>query len=346
MKLSFIKYKYRFFIGYVLIGFFSILAELLIYSFLKGLFQINLVISLISVVFGILISFWLNIRYNFKISISKRNKALLYFFIISLISYFIQILLIKKIDIYFSYELSRIIISGSLFWLAYLLHTKFTFKDYKKVGVAIYANGVEDINQIFNTVGNYPDFIHIDIVDQTMSKNAKEVLSYKTEVIKGFWNKKFIEAHVMSKTPIKWIDKIGENVNRIYVHLNLEENLKDVLNKIKKHNCQTGIVLQNISQIKIFEEYNELVDSILVLAIQSPGYSGQKFEMKAIDLISSLNKHEYRHKISLNVDGGVNNNNISLLKSENVVSGSYVLSAENPIKNIMILQTSSQYESI
>ena len=37
--------------------------------------------------------------------------------------------------------------------------------------------------------------------------------------------------------------------------------------------------------------------------------------------------------------------NISLIKSEKVVSGSYVLNDKDPIKNIMILQTSSQYES-
>ncbi len=346
MNLSFLKYKYRFFIGYIFIGLFSILLEVLIFNFLKSRFEIIFIPSFISVLLGVLASFWLNIRYNFKISRSKRNRALFYFLTISFVSYFIQIFFIKKIEIYFSYEVSRILISGSLFWVAYLLHSKLSFKDYKKVGVAIYANGIEDINQIFTNVENYPDFIHIDIVDQTVNKNASKVLSYKTEVIKGFWNKKFIEAHIMSKTPAQWIKDIGKNMDRIYVHTDLNESLECILKLIKNYNCEVGIVLQNKSQIKIFEDYHQLIDSILVLAIQNPGYSGQKFEMSAIELISNLNTHKYRSKISLNVDGGVNNNNISLLKSENVVSGSYVLNAQNPIKNIMILQTSSQYESI
>ena len=68
--------------------------------------------------------------------------------------------------------------------------------------------------------------------------------------------------------------------------------------------------------------------------------------MKSLELITLINNHKYRNRITLNVDGGVNAKNIYLLKSENVVSGSYVLNAENSIKNIMILQTSSQYESI
>ena len=78
-----------------------------------------------------------------------------------------------------------------MFWIAYFFHSKFSFKDFKKVGVAIYANGVEDIPQIFNEIANFPDFIHVDIVDQTVNKNSKKVLSYKTEVIKA---KEFVKA--------------------------------------------------------------------------------------------------------------------------------------------------------
>jgi putative flippase GtrA len=234
MNIEFIKYKYRFFIGYVIIGFFSLLIELIFYNFLSKYFDNVILNSLCSVLIGILISFWLNIRYNFKISKSKRDRALTYFVIISLLSYLIQIFLIERAQIYFSYELSRIIISGSVFWIAYLLHSKFSFKDYKKVGVAIYANGVEDIPQIFNNISNFPDFIHVDIVDQSINLNAKEVLSYKAEVIKAFWNKKFIEAHIMSKTPKKWILDIIKYVDRIYIHLEIEEDIVETLQFIKE----------------------------------------------------------------------------------------------------------------
>ena len=346
MKIEFIIYKYRFFIGYVSIGFISLLIELIFYNFLSKYFDNVMFNSLCSVLIGILISFWLNIRYNFKISKSKRDRALTYFVIISLLSYSIQFFLRDRAKIYFSYELSRVIISGSIFWIAYLLHLKFSFKDYKKVGVAIYANGVEDIPQIFNKISNFPDFIHVDIVDQSINLNAKEVLSYKAEVIKAFWNKKFIEAHIMSKTPKKWILDIIKYVDRIYIHLEIEEDIVETLQFIKGHDCQAGIVIQDKSQMSFIEKHHYLIDSILVLAIKNPGFSGQQFEMQSLGLISAINNHKYRNKISLNVDGGVNASNIHFLKSENVVSGSYVLNSEDPKKNIMILQTSSQYEKI
>lgn len=346
MNFKFIKYKYRFFIGYIFIGVFSLIMELIFYNFFSKIIYNSILSSFFSVLVGIFISFWLNIRYNFKISKSKRNKALIYFLLISFLSYLIQIFFINKIQIYLSYEISRIIISGSVFWIAYILHSRYSFKDYKKVGVAIYANGIENLPQIFENISNFPDFIHVDIVDQSMNANAKNVLTYKAEVIKAFWNKKFIEAHIMSKNPKKWILDIIKHVDRIYIHIDIEEDISAMLNLIKENDCEAGIVLQEKQEIKTFEKYHELIDSILVLAIKNPGFSGQKFEMKALELISLINKHKYRSKISLNVDGGVNANNIFLLKSENIVSGSYVLNSKDPKKNIMILQTSSQYEQV
>ena len=43
------------------------------------------------------------------------------------------------------------------------------------------------------------------------------------------------------------------------------------------------------------------------------------------------------------VDGGVNDSTVKFLNVESVVSGSYILAAPNPIKNIMHLQTSGEY---
>ena len=346
MNYKFILYKYRVFLGYIIIGILSLFIELVTYNFLSS-FQNNQILnSFLSVLTGIFTSFWLNVKYNFKISKSKRNRSLLYFLLISFSSYLIQIFLIKKLDHQLSYEKLRFVTSGSIFWIAYIFHRKLSFKDFKRVGVAIYANGVENLNTIYNKIEQYPDFIHVDIVDETFNKESKEVLTYKTEVIKGYWNSKFIECHIMSKNPKKWIHEIIRNVDRIFIHCELNENIEKLLKLIKENNCQAGIVIQKIDQLSIFEKYNDLIDALLVLSIESPGYSGQSFKMDSLEIISKINNHKLRNQISLVVDGGVNNKNIPIIKSENIVSGSYVINSKDPIKNIMILQTSSQYESI
>ena len=170
--MNFIIYRYRFLIVYVIIGFISISFELITNKILNTFFLNTAFNNLISTLIGILIAFWLNSKYNFKISTAKLRNSIKYFFLISSLSNIFQYQLNKIINLDLTYEFSRYLIAGSFFWMAYLLHKKFSFKDYKKVGVAIYANGVEDVTNIFNKVGNYPDFIHIDIVDKTINNNA------------------------------------------------------------------------------------------------------------------------------------------------------------------------------
>ena len=78
-----------------------------------------------------------------------------------------------------SYEKSRFIISGCLFLLGYILHRKFSFSEHKRVGIAVYANGQEDISGIHEKIGSFPDFIHVDIVDSTFASNAIEAKTYR-----------------------------------------------------------------------------------------------------------------------------------------------------------------------
>ena len=346
MNFKLITYKYRFFFGYVVIGFFSLVVEFLIFNFFNNFQNHPILNSLLSVLTGILFSFWFNVRYNFKVSKTKRNRSLYYFLIISFSSYLIQVFLINRFETHLSYEKLRIITSGSFFWIAYLFHRRFSFKDFKKVGVAIYANGVEDLELIYNKVQDYPDFIHVDIVDETYNNKSKQVLTYKTEVIRGYWNSKFIECHIMSNNPKKWILEIIKNVDRIFIHCEINENIDELLTLIKENNCQSGLVIQNRDQLNVFEKYRHKIDSVLVLSIENPGYSGQPFKTDALETVSKINNYKFRDQISLVVDGGINNKNIPLIRSENVVSGSYVINSKNPIKNIMVLQTSSQYEPI
>jgi len=79
------------------------------------------------------------------------------------------------------------------------------------------------------------------------------------------------------------------------------------------------------------------------LTIPQPGFSGQRFDVSALPILEKLNAHKNRSEFEICVDGGVNDSTVKYLNVESVVSGSYILSAPNPIKNIMHLQTSGEY---
>ena len=83
---------------------------------------------------------------------------------------------------------------------------------------------------------------------------------------------------------------------------------------------------------------------ILILSIEKPGVSGQKFNTESYNLIERINLLKKRNKLNICVDGGVKSNLINKFTSEKVVSGSDVLNSEHPVKKIMKLQTVARYE--
>ncbi len=345
-KLNFLFYRYKFIILYTFIGVFSLVIELIISKILAFTNASHIVRIILPFISGLVVAFILNVKYNFRISPSKRYRALFYFIIISTISFTFQLYIRNIITDYgVSMDISRFIISGCLFIFSYALHRKLTFKEFKKVGVAIYADGVEDIKLIYDKISNISDFIHIDIVDKSFNPNCKEVKAYRAEVVRAYWQNKSIEVHLMSRTPSIWLDDLIPFVDIIYIHPSIDENFSEIIDYINSRNVKAGIAISIYESIEVIDTYiqNSKVKNILLLTIPNPGFSGQVFEPSSMSIIEKLNQHKYRDSFQICVDGGVNDVNVKDLNVESVVSGSYVLSSSNPIKNIMHLQTSGEY---
>ena len=227
------------------------------------------------------------------------------------------------------------IISAFCFIVFYFLHKKISFKDYVKVGVAIYANGVEDINKIYQNIGPYPDFVHVDIVDETFKKKVPKIKSYKLEIIKALWPNKIIQVHIMSKYPSRWIEKVKPYADKIFFHYEINENIKDILHNHKELKKKLGLAVSVNTEFKDYKNYIKFFDNLLFLAIKEPGYSGQPFVEKSYSDISKINKITSNRKFELCVDGGVNYFNAKNIKSDEIVSGSYILNNKNPIDTLL-----------
>ncbi len=344
-KINFFLYKNKHLAIYIIIGFLSLVFELTVRKIIFYFLSTSNFYSHFSVFFGIIFAFYFNIKFNFNVPKIYLKRSLFYFFLISISSYLFQYFVRNQIELNnFSFEESRILISGSFFIIAYFFHLNFSFKDSRKVGVAIYANGYEDINKIFYRIGPYPDFIHVDIVDKTMNPNAKDTNLSKLEVVKAYWPKHKIETHIMSLNPIDIInDNLIANSDIIFIHHEIK-NRQETIKKILGNKKKPGLVLHSVNTYNNLEKIIENFSEILVLSIERPGFSGQKFNEKSLKLIEKINLLKDRKKLNICVDGGVKSNLINKFVSEKIVSGSEVLNSENPIKKIMTLQTLARYE--
>ncbi len=328
-------FKSRYLVVYIFIGIISIIFELQIRSFLIKIGIDEFKSSIISLPISIIIAFLLNIRFNFKIQKKKIKQSFFYFFLISTTSLIIQFILKLNFDLTGNYEIDRLLISGSCFIIFYFLHKNISFKNYVKVGVAIYANGVEDIKNIYEKIGPYPDFIHVDIVDETYLKGAPDIKSYKLEVIKALWPEKDIQVHIMSKYPSKWISEVKSYADKIFFHYEIEEDIESILKKNESLKKNFGLAVSVNTSFDDYKDIISLFDNMLFLTIKNPGYSGQQLLDKSYPIINRINDLTVNRKFELCVDGGVNYFNAKNIKSEEIVSGSFILNNKKPIETLL-----------
>ena len=345
-RINLFLYKFRFLVLYIIFGIISLIIE---FSFRNYLITLNFnqsYATFLGVLLGILFAFWSNSKLNFKIPSPRLLKALFYFVIISFFSASIQfylgrVLLVENKN----YELSRIVISSIIFLIAYWFHRKYSFINFKKVGVAIYADAAENIKDINKKINHYPDFVHIDIVDDTMKPDADDVEISRLETIKAYWPDTQIQTHIMSENPSNWVPKVLPFSDVVYVHGDINQDLNPIISEIHNVGKLVGIALRITSEIDDYINLLEKADYVLLLTIKHPGNSGQAFHSSAFRKIEQLNNLSFRNQFVLCVDGGVNTSIAKLINSECIVSGSSVLNDSDPIKQIMRLQTDSRYES-
>ena len=182
-------YKNRFLILYITFGFLSLLVENFVRIFLINFFNLNIT-NIVAIFVGIFLAYFLNVKFNFKVPVQRLRISMLYFFLVSIFSITIQFFFGNLTNLNFIQN--RYLISAIFFIVAYFLHRRFTFKDYKKTGVAIHLNNDNDVSKVYDLVKDYPDFIHLDLIDESYNPDNISCDIEKITESKNIWpTKKF-----------------------------------------------------------------------------------------------------------------------------------------------------------
>ena len=329
----------KLFLKYCLIGILSILIELIIRNGFI-LFEFNrIIIVVLPLLIGIFFAFFCNIKLNFNIPRYYYTKSFFYFTIISLSSFSLQYLLSNFFLLQnLNYEFTRFLMSGLVFIIAYNFHIKFSFKRNKKVGVAIYLDDNENIEDIFSKVGFYPDYIHIDMVDKSMNPNVSNPDFSKFDQVRKRWPNHRIESHIMSKNPLQYLDKFIPFSDVIYFHYEINDDPNEITKNIKNNGVKPGLVIHASKEYNNLKEIINNFNELLVLCINIPGESGQKLLDSSYSIIKEINDMNNREKFVLCADGGLSHENIIKIDCDKIVSASNVFKSINPKKQIISLQ--------
>lgn len=183
------------------------------------------------------------------------------------------------------------------------------------------SNIVESLNIIENSGA---DFLHLDIMDGSMTKNS----TFDFKMVREINTKStiFLDCHLMVKNP--QIEKyLCAQVNLLTVHFEAYDNKNKLINdleKIRKRKALAGLSICPKTKVEDIEFLKDYIDVLLIMSVEIGEY-GQSY-IKTTNLKIQTAKILLPN-VLIEVDGGVNEDNIELLKELGVdivaVGGSF-----------------------
>ncbi|WP_151943868.1 ribulose-phosphate 3-epimerase [Aliarcobacter butzleri] len=185
------------------------------------------------------------------------------------------------------------------------------------------------------------DLVHVDVMDGHFVPNMT-IGPVVVEPVAKVASKP-LDIHLMVENNTFFVDLFAP-CKPLYIsfHIESEKHPHRLIQKIRSYGIKPAIVLNPHSRPEEIEYLLEDLDMVLLMSV-NPGFGGQKFipsvVKKAKELKELINKRNPNCLIE--VDGGVNDKNIEILKNAGVdivVAGSYVFGSDNYEKAIKSLK--------
>lgn len=171
------------------------------------------------------------------------------------------------------------------------------------------------------------DILHVDMMDGSFVPNIafgptqvadlKKILPFQFDV------------HMMVENPEKFIPQLVDaGVEYISIHQEATAHLLRGLQLIKKLGAKAGVVLNPGTPIEAINMVLDEIDYVLIMTV-NPGLGGQALYEPIYKKISALKEMVGDRPIDIQVDGGVNNENIKACAEAGAnwfVVGSYMFS--------------------
>ncbi len=183
------------------------------------------------------------------------------------------------------------------------------------------------------------DWLHIDVMDGHFVPNLT-IGPMVVEAIRPVTDLP-LDCHLMVSRPEDWIEafaKAGANV--ITLHAEATAHLDRQLNRIRELGLMAGVSINPGTSLVLIEEVLDLVDLVLVMSV-NPGFGGQSFIERILDKVERLAAMRGSRPFLIEVDGGVNVQNIALLRragADVFVAGSAIFGQSDRKKSMTALR--------
>ena len=156
------------------------------------------------------------------------------------------------------------------------------------------------------------EILHVDLMDGTYVSNIAFGPNQIAAMKKS--SSMIFDVHMMLANPERHIDDvINTGAEMISVHYESTPHVHYIIQKIKKAGRKAGVVLNPGTPESVIEYLLDDIDYILLMTI-NPGQPGQTFIHKSLEKIRNTKKMISARDIQIEVDGGVNLDNVKQVK--------------------------------
>lgn len=174
------------------------------------------------------------------------------------------------------------------------------------------------------------DYIHVDVMDGKFVPNKTMPFSEMKNIYK--YTSKRLDVHLMVEEPKKYIPLYAElNTEYITIHVELDEDIMECLEMIKKYSIKAGLSIKPNTKITELIPYLPYIDMILIMSVE-PGAGGQEFIEESTMRIKEIRAllDAYNIPAIVNIDGGINEKTVSKCRDcDMVTAGSYIIKSDN-----------------
>ncbi|OBU26852.1 ribulose-phosphate 3-epimerase [Photobacterium phosphoreum] len=156
------------------------------------------------------------------------------------------------------------------------------------------------------------DVVHFDVMDNHFVPN----LTFGAPIcqaLRDYGITAPIDVHLMVKPVDRIIPDFAKaGASMITFHVEATDHIDRTLQLIKEHGCQAGVVFNPATPLHHLDYIMDKVDMILIMSV-NPGFGGQSFIPTTLDKLRQVRQRidASGRDIRLEVDGGVNVNNIA-----------------------------------
>ncbi len=175
--------------------------------------------------------------------------------------------------------------------------------------------------------------IHVDVMDGHFVPNISigipvvESLKKSTDLL--------LDCHLMITNPESYLEAFAQaGAKMITVHQETCPHLGSTVKRIKELGAVAGVALNPATSLTTLEEVLPDLDLVLIMSVH-PGFGGQSFISSSLDKIKRLDtlRHQQNLKFRIQVDGGVNRENVTALCESGcdiLVAGSSIFNTDSP----------------